>query len=374
MSGIIIFLSIIVAILASGNVFLYISLHTFFGINNPQIEIWMIIGLIVSSMSFIFASITAHYAENIAARTFYSIAGLSLALWWNILMACVVVWGVIGSGYVFGFSVHYVFTAICTFTAFGVYSGYGIWSAFHPVVTHVTLEVKDLSDAWESKTAVLLSDIHLGHTYGTHFLTRIVDMVNDEHPDIVFIAGDLFDGMNGALRDLVDPLTYVKAKDGMYFITGNHETYLGVEKVFDVFADTLITILDDEVVHVDGMQIVGVSFPMRGEKKDFTQTVHNISDLDLQKPAILLYHEPSVAATAKAVGFDVQLAGHTHRGQIFPFQLITYAIYGRYAHAFFHEDDFSLYTSRGVGTWGPAMRTSGRPEIVVINFFRSSKK
>lgn len=366
--GFMIFLVIFIAILFGGNYFIYISLVRFFSISDPQYKMWLVVGLFVCGVSFIIASILAHYAENIFTRAFYGISGLLLAIGWNVIIVCIIVWGIVLICHMFACGMNEKFVATSFLIVALVYSGYGIWCAFHPTVTHITLEVKDLPETWKDKTVVQLSDVHLGHTYGARFLTQVVTAVNKEHPDVVFITGDLFDGMDGALAELIDPLRHMTAPQGVYFITGNHETYLGLDMVTDTLAQTAIQTLDDAVVSVDGMQIVGVSYPERGEKKDIAETIHNMQDLDLNKPNILLYHDPSSARTAKDLGFDVQLAGHTHRGQLFPFQLITRAIYGRYANGLTREGDFSIYTSRGVGTWGPAMRTSGRPEITVIHF------
>ena len=368
MWGFILFLMIFLAVLFGGHFFIYFSLVTFFTITAQHSRTWLAIILSVGSVSFIASSFLVHYVEHVFARIIYTISGLWLAVGWQVIMSLIAVWCVVGVCAAFGINVQQKYVAIAFLFFAVVYSGYGVWCAFHPRITHVTLTIKDLPDAWKNKTAVQLSDVHLGHVYGAQFLSKIVEQVNNEHPDIVFVTGDLFDGMDTQLEHLANPFTALQTTDGVYFVTGNHETYIGIDKVADALAKTPLHTLNDVMVTVDGVQITGMQYPLRGEDKDVAKTAQTIDGLDLSKPAILLYHNPSVAAAVKNLGFDVQLSGHTHSGQLFPFQLITRAIYGRYHHGLSQENDFSLYTSIGVGTWGPAMRTSGRPEIVVIHF------
>jgi hypothetical protein len=175
--------------------------------------------------------------------------------------------------------------------------------------------------------------------------------------------------MDGDLNRFIKPLNNLKSKDGIYFITGNHEVYLSVQKALDVFTKTGIKYIDDKIVHINGLQIVGIGYVQDFVARDIKQIVTNNADYDPKMPTIMLYHSPlpSVIQDAKNLGVDLYLAGHTHVGQLLPFKPITNIVYKGYDYGLHKEGNFYEYTSSGVGTWGPPMRSGNQPEIVVIN-------
>jgi predicted MPP superfamily phosphohydrolase len=120
------------------------------------------------------------------------------------------------------------------------------------------------------------------------------------------------------------------------------------------------------MIIIDGLQVIGISYPERGQSSDFAEKIARLPGFDPNQPSILLYHSPTHIAEAKTAGISLQLAGHVHQGQIFPLQPITRLIYGRYYHGLHTEGDYNLYATSGAGTWGPTMRTGNHPEIVVI--------
>jgi hypothetical protein len=214
---------------------------------------------------------------------------------------------------------------------------------------------------------VQLSDVHLGHILGTAFLRDIVQKVNTLDPVMVLITGDLFDGMDGRLDELVVPLNDLRAPWGIYFVTGNHETYLGTDRAFAALRKTKVRILHDEMVVVNGLQIIGIDFPEREFSKDIAAVIQTLPEYNRQMPSLLLYHSPTQVEQAKAAGIRLQLSGHTHHGQIFPIQIISRLIYQKYYTGLHVEGDYTIYTSSGAGTWGPTMRTGNHPEITVIH-------
>jgi uncharacterized protein len=367
-STLVMFLFILASILLGGHFFIYISLVKFLAITNIVVKMWLGGVLLFLGVSFIGASFLAHYNEGILARLIYSIFSFWLGIGWNLTMAFVVAWIIVGITKIAGLNFDYRYLVFLAVIFAISYSVWGAWNAYNPKIKNVTVQIKNLPEAWKNKKAVQLSDVHLGHIYGKKFLKKIIRKVNAQNPDLIFITGDLFDGMDGELNNLVKPLGEIKAKDGIYFITGNHETYLGVERSVEALGGTPIIFLDNKVIDVNGVQIVGISYPKRGEKESFSKKVKSLKDFNAKNPNILLYHNPNVAKEAKDLGINLQLAGHSHRGQIFPFQFITRYIYGKYHNGLTNDGDFNIYTSSGTGTWGPMMRTSGRSEIVVFNF------
>lgn len=164
----------------------------------------------------------------------------------------------------------------------------------------------------------------------------------------------------------VAPLDQIKAPRGSYFVTGNHETYLGIADTYHALSQTRVKVLKDEVVNVDGLQIVGIAFPERSETMAIGEVIKKISGFNSEEPSILLYHSPLEALQAKDAGISLMLSGHTHAGQVFPFNILTKIIFWGKDYGLYQDGDFSLYTTSGLGTWGPTMRTFSQPEIVII--------
>jgi uncharacterized protein len=248
-----------------------------------------------------------------------------------------------------------------------VYSIYGVWNALHPRLKYITVTIPNLPEQWKGKKIVQVSDTHLGHLYGVDFAEKVAMMVDSVEPDIVAITGDIFDGMDASLDNFAKPLSDIKAKKGIFYITGNHETYLGAEKVARSLKKTDIRLLNDEVVDVDGLKVVGILYPDRsGTNKDVPAILEKLKKDFSGQPTIFLFHSPTYIKEAKRAGVNLQLSGHTHRGQLFPLNAITHLVYGRYHNGLHTGGSYSIYTTNGTGTWGPLMRTGHRPEIVVI--------
>jgi len=363
------FISMFIIVLGGGHFFVYFSLVKFLNIETAGAKMWLAGILFILAISFLVSSALAHFSENFLTKALYFSSGLWLGVGFNLFMAFFVSWVIVWISKLVSFQFDHRYLAIVSIIFAIIFSTYGVWNAYHPVIKNITVKMNNLPEAWKNKTVVQLSDVHLGIVLGESFMQNIVQKTNAQNPDIVFITGDLFDGMDGNLNALVGPLNDLQAKDGTYFVTGNHETYLGVSEALTALAKTPVKILNDEVVKVDGMQILGVSYPERGVKKDIAATIKNIAGFTPIEPSILLYHTPTGAQAAKDAGINLQLAGHAHGGsQLFPLQFITRLVYGKYYYGFFQEDNFSIYTSAGIGTWGATMRTNSNPEIVVIHF------
>lgn len=363
-----IFLVVFLLVVSGSHFFVYYSVVNFFRIVSYKTK--LILGLILSllPMFFFAASIAARLRETLFTRIFY----FSTSLWFGILTELVaglaLGWLIIGVIKFAGYSANTKALGWSVIALVLIYVSYGIFSAFNPQVKHISVKIKNLPDAWKGKTAVQISDVHLGHILKADFLHGIVGRVNDLDPEIVFITGDLFDGMDGDLAGIAKPLENIKAPWGMFYVTGNHETYLGVEKSFAAIKDTGIKVLNDEEANIKGMQIVGISYPERGISKNIGDAIRSIDSYDPDLPSILLYHSPVQIERVKESGIDFQLSGHTHKGQLFPLRLITWLIYKGYDYGLHTEGNYSIYISSGVGVWGPTMRTAATPEIVVIKF------
>ena len=175
----------------------------------------------------------------------------------------------------------------------------------------------------------------------------------------------MFDGAGQKFAHLADPINQIKAPLGIYYITGNHETYINIEKALAAIANTAAITLRDELREVDGMQVLGIDYPLPGKPKDMGPV---LSKLDKSRPSIVLFHEPKHVDQIKEAGAGLMLSGHTHKGQVWPFGWITRVIYKKLDYGLHQIGDFNIYTTTGVGTWGPPFRTGNRPEIIKITF------
>jgi predicted MPP superfamily phosphohydrolase len=246
---------------------------------------------------------------------------------------------------------------------------YGIFEAVQIRTEHVTIRTLKLPSKIERLRIVQISDIHLGLIVGEKRLRRIIRQVTKAKPDILVSTGDLVDGQMDNLVDLANILKGVSPPYGKFAVTGNHEFYAGLDRSLAFTEKAGFSVLRGEVRTIANMiNIAGVDDPARGpygpgsilSEKDL------LSNLPRDKFTLLLKHQPRVEE--EALGrFDLQLSGHTHKGQIFPFGLITSLFYQTNAGLGVLKDNSMLYVSRGSGTWGPPMRFLAPPEVTVID-------
>jgi predicted MPP superfamily phosphohydrolase len=361
------FVAAALSILFLSHYFIYYSVVHFFGVAGAGRRAALAITLFLLPASFIASEILARWIDNRLSRVVLFSSGLWLGVGLTLVVTFAVAWAARGAVKVFAHSPSPAVFGLAAVAAACLYSGYGVWNAYHLRTQDIFVRIKNLPPEWRGKKVVQLSDVHLGHILGARFLQKIVERVNAENPSLVFITGDLFDGADGRLDKLVGPLNAIRAPLGIYYVTGNHETYLGVDRAYAALRKTKAKILADEMVVIEGLQIIGVEYPQRGFSKDLTEVIRKLPDFNPRLPSILLYHNPTEIAQAKAAGISLQLSGHTHQGQIFPIQLISWLIFGKYYNGLHVEGDYVIYTSSGAGTWGPTMRTGNHPEIAVIH-------
>ncbi len=253
-------------------------------------------------------------------------------------------------------------------TGLAVLAGiYGLVNARILRIRRLKVRIPHLPESWRGRKAVLMSDLHLGNVNGVGFSQRLVRTAAKLNPDIVFLPGDLFDGVQGDLDRLLTPFRELKPPLGVYFSSGNHEEFGDPAHYLDPITRAGIRVLVNERVTVDGVHIAGISY------RDSTYPVRVRSlletmNLNSGKPSILLHHVPSRLQLAERAGVSLQLSGHTHCGQVFPFNLITYRIFGRFTHGLHSFGAMQVYTSSGAGTWGPPMRVGTQPEVVALEF------
>jgi len=215
---------------------------------------------------------------------------------------------------------------------------------------------------------VQISDVHLGLIVREGRLKRILREVKRAKPDILVSTGDLVDGQIDSLTGLAKALKAINPKYGKFAITGNHEFYAGLDQALLFTEKAGFTVLRGEALTVAGiLTIAGVDDPT-GKRFGLLTGVSEralLSGLPREKFTLLLKHMPVVDENALGL-FDLQLSGHTHKGQIFPFSLITRLFFPTYAGLLHLPNNSYLYVSKGSGTWGPPIRFLSPPEVTVI--------
>lgn len=244
---------------------------------------------------------------------------------------------------------------------------YGLINARRIRVRRVPVRLPNLPEAWRGRRAVLMSDLHLGNINGAGFARRMVKLAASFDPHIVFLPGDVFDGTHGNLDQMVEPFKELIPPYGMYFSTGNHEEFHDAAEYVAAIAGTGVHVLSNQRVTVEGLHVLGITYSESTYPLRVRVTLESLSP-GASEASILLNHAPVRLPIVEQAGISLQLSGHTHGGQIFPFNWLTQRIFGRFTHGLHSFGALQVYTSTGAGTWGPPMRVGTEPEIVVLTF------
>ena len=317
------------------------------------------------SLSFVGASLLARHSPHVLVRIFYTVSALWLGMGTFFLVAALLTWLFAAADALLRLHLEMHSVALVLFTLAVVATVYGIANAAHLRVRRVRVRLPNLPEKWRGRVAALISDVHLGHVRGVSFARRLATKLAQEKPDVIFFAGDLFDGMAADAQALAKPFAALAPPHGAYYVTGNHEEFTDHRPYLDALRSAGIRVLDNEKVTVDELQIVGVHF---GESTNarLLASILQEAKLDPARASILLTHAPDRPHVAEEHGVSLQLSGHTHRGQFFPFTLLVRKVYREFAYGLQRLGNLLVYTSSGAGTWGPPLRVGTQSEIVLI--------
>ena len=375
-------------VLLGGHYLIYLSITRFFPISDPGMRKAILWTMAFLAIAIFPSALLVSFHTNVFTRLLYQVTSAWIGLFIYLFMAAILTWLIFGVGYLFRFSPNMRIVSIGLVLLVVCVTVVGMWRAKHPVVKRVDIQIESLPDHWRNRTIVHLSDVHLGVINGTGFLRRVVEQVNNLEPDLILITGDLFDGMAGDLSPFPGLLNLFKASKGVFFVIGNHEGYLGLDGPLSALKKTDIRVLDNEIVVRDGLQIVGISYPEYPRQNNVRYLLKESGDFDSTRPSILLYHTPTnieednkdrteqqrraywspdtTMTLAKEAGIDLQLSGHTHKGQFFPFGFLTRRRFNGYDYGLHKDGRFHIYITSGTGTWGPPLRIGSSSEIVAI--------
>jgi predicted MPP superfamily phosphohydrolase len=243
-----------------------------------------------------------------------------------------------------------------------------------PRIARERFEIEGWPPALDGFRIVQISDIHIGPILGRDFAASLTARVNALEPDLIAVTGDLVDGSATLLVDEVAPFGALRARHGVYFVTGNHDHYSGADAWAEIVAGLGMRVLRNECVEIGApdasFDLVGVddhhAHFIGDGREDLARA---LAGRDPGRPAVLLAHDPATFASARREAIDLQLSGHTHGGQIWPFawfvRLATPWVAGRH-----REGRTQLYVSRGTGFWGPPLRLGAPAEITEIVLYR----
>lgn len=238
-------------------------------------------------------------------------------------------------------------------------------------VVDVEVRLDDLPAALDGLTIAQITDLHIGPTIKNGYVRRVVDKVNELGADIVAITGDVVDGKVRRLLPDVAPLGDLRARHGAYIVTGNHEYYAGVDDWIAAFRDLGLRPLMNEHVTIDhggaGLVLAGVNdFKAAAIKPEHASDPNAaLAGSPLDAPKVLLAHQPRSAPAAHEAGFDLQLSGHTHGGQFWPWNHFV-RMQQPFTAGLHRLGRLWVYTSRGTGYWGPPKRFGAPSEITRI--------
>ncbi|MBS1119230.1 MAG: metallophosphoesterase [Deltaproteobacteria bacterium] len=239
-------------------------------------------------------------------------------------------------------------------------------------VVDVPITLDRLPRALDGFTIVQLTDLHVGATIGRELVTSLVARTNALAPDLIVLTGDLVDGTVAELRDDLAPLGELRAPHGVYFVTGNHEYYVGVEAWIAYLTSLGIRVLRNERVAITrgeaAFDLAGIddheaASYARGHGPDLTAA---LAGRDRRRAVVLLAHQPRQVRDAARHDVDLQLSGHTHGGQVWPWHYLVAAQQGGLLAGWYREGKTQLYVSRGAGYWGPPVRFGAPAELTRV--------
>jgi predicted MPP superfamily phosphohydrolase len=366
-SGVAVFATVFQVVMIAAHWFLYETGLHFWGPISGTAQRRLAASVAVLSFSFLAGTLLAFRYNNLAVRILYRLAAFWLGALSFLFLAAVASWIVYAFVLAGAFEIPTRSIAIAAFGAAVLISAFGVANANWPRTKKISVKLPNLPDSWRGRTAVLVSDLHLGHIYHRGFSEKIVRKISKLSPDVVFVAGDMFDGTRVNAVEVTEPWKNLRAPLGAYFINGNHELFGGVSTFLDAVRAAGIRVLHNEKVTLDGLQLVGVPYEHATHAEHFRSVLAKIA-IEPSRASILLTHAPDHPAIAEEAGIGLQLAGHTHLGQFFPFTWVATRIYGQFTYGLSRLGATQFYTSSGAGLWGPPLRIGSQSEIVQITF------
>ena len=340
-----IFISIVLLLSFAMNFYVFARLCGLFKIKKDLV-FWAVV--IICTVSLIAASIFQSFSGNIVSRIAYAVSAGWYGILW-LLFSSLIVYEIIR-----------LFIKIKPSAAGTLIIIVVTIAAAYSIINAQLIRIKSLTIPGPiDSNIVQLSDIHIG-SVSVNFVKRIIDKTNALNPDLVLITGDLVDNYNESTQKAIGLLKNLKAP--VLFVTGNHERYVGSDRVKKSLTASNVKVLNNQLTDYGQIQIIGIDY--NDNEKDVEQIVESLNVED-SKFCILMCHRPVKSEMLSRHGINLALTGHTHSGQIFPFNYIVGLFYP-YLSGLQNHNNTYIYGTSGTGTWGPRMRLGSRNEIVLL--------
>jgi uncharacterized protein len=354
-------LVILTTLIALGHSALYQAIVTFCAVKSHHVLWALRVALGILSLSFVFASVLVMTTQSAVGNVLYTASALWMGTFFWLLIASALgglifyVARLSGVDTLVPIIVGRTLLVVALLT-----SGYGVYNSNTVQVTRYTVALKNLPSVWQDKIIVMVADTHFGNVYGKERAQKLVRMIEDEKPEAVLIPGDFYDGPLTDFKEVAKLFAGINTKHGVFFSSGNHETYRGLDMYVKPLAEAGIHVIDGRTVDIDGLQIIGIPY----------LTPSYVSGSDPLRPSIALKHVPQGMDVVNSKAIDLQVSGHTHSGQMWPASLIAKKLFGQYVYGQHMFKDLNVITTSGAGTWGPPQRIGTKSEIVVITLVK----
>ncbi len=369
-----IFFSIVLLIYSSVNYYLFVRGLQSFSMSQPMKRWYIPIFWTIASM-FIIGSVLERTATSAFSESIYRIGAFWLAFMLYLTIALVLVDFIRIVNYFFNFLPSFspvlkfrlglIVLSLASLVVFG-----GYINALRINVKQIPLSIhKKVTGSPEVKI-LMASDLHLGALIGERREKHLLDIIQQQKPDLVLLCGDLVDGEIAPVlrKNLGRHIQEIDTPLGVYAILGNHEYIGGIDKTLPYLKSINIRVLIDEIVTLpNGIQLVGRNDRSAKRLNGGLKSIDELlSEIDNSKPVIVMNHQPFNLDEVAKSNVDIHLSGHTHNGQLWPFNYMTEAIF-ELSWGLIKNGNTNFYVSSGYGSWGPPVRTGNRPEVVVFN-------
>lgn len=366
---IVIFLSIVLGIYTLVNLFIYFQTRPVFNI--PTLGVWLRLIFLLIVLSYPFGRILEMLVGGQIPTLLVKMGSIWLAFMLYLTLLFIVLSIVLLAAKLSGtlttqFRMYSVLVVYAVAVLI-IVSGY--FNAINPRINKISINIDKLIPGNNLRIA-MVSDIHLGTIIGKKELSKLIEMLNSQDADFVFLVGDIFDEdvapvVNGQMGVLFQE---IKSRYGVYAVTGNHEFFSNHKTKIDYLQNHGVNMLLDSVANIAGINIIGrydrqSYFALKQDRKPLQELMQEVNRNQL---TILLDHQPLNLNEAVENSIDIQLSGHTHHGQMWPLNIATRAIF-EVSMGYKKKENAHIYVSPGFGTWGPRVRLGNRPEIAVID-------
>lgn len=360
----IIFVSLFLVTITSEYV-AYASLHHVEIIKSPRIEIILMTLGVILPIILIGSMLYGYKHYSIINSFINNVSSVWLGLMIYIFMVSLIVFILIMMNSFWNFNIPIKIIANVLIVIALVLVTYGVINANNPRIVRWDIKSEKLSKDWSGKKIVIISDIHLGTIRRENFLKGIINKIENEKPDVVFILGDLIDGPSFPYEKWLKNFDTLKPQFGNLYIEGNHEKYSQEYEKFKSQIPESINNITDKKITINNTQIIGLDYHQNESRDDIKKELESLN-YDPNQSSIILIHDPKNIEAFSRAGVSLVLSGHTHGGQFFPWTIVLDKMYKQYVHGVSYTLNTASLTSYGVGTSIIPLRIETTPEIVIL--------